>query len=241
MSHNKKIKVYSESADSLKKGNFEPLVIAINEAAIDSDVNTLKSIASKLASLKSEIEAYGNGNPISDQELIDLISMSRERLPEELNRVYVLSNEIKIEGIDVKIDKLAELINIPDHLHIIESIEFLKAKIDYVNNDLRYNIDLNDFFSEEGIDVPGHAIDAVKHKHIKKTKSIEENHIYIAARKILEGFSELEDTGNVMTGEGFETWATRMLRHAFTQKAGGIIDVHPGVVNTLRKEERLVY
>jgi DNA primase catalytic subunit len=241
MSHNKKIQVYSESAVSLKKENFEPLVIAMDEAAIDEDVNTLKAIASKLVSLKDEIESYGNGNPIPDQELIDLISMSRERLPEELNRIYVLSNKIKIEGIDVKIDKLTELINIPDHAHIIKSIEAIKTKITYLKNDLRYSIDLDSFFSEDGIKVPEKAVDAVKRKHIKKTRSIEENHIYLAVRKILEGFSELEDSGNVMSGEGFETWATRMLRYAFTQKAGGIIDVHPGVVNTLRKEERLVY
>lgn len=234
MSYRNSIQRYDHSADSLKQDTFAPFILDEDEQAIQTGIKSLNSVADRLNILKKDIKTFFNKKPVSDQELLRLYHLSDEELTAELKRGYIIANEIKIQGLDVKLDKLTEIINIPDFTHILENFTKVKASIKFLDSILSYGITIHSFFTEEGIKLPEEKIDSIRYAYQKQTKSFQENKAYLAARKILEGFAELEDINVKKTqSEGFHLWASRLLR-AIIQDKGGVVDVNANIFTLLK-------
>ena len=179
MSHDNKIQRYEHSSESLKKDLFEPIIYQEDEKAIQAGIHSLNSVAKKLIRLKKYIEAFLNSNLKIDQEIIRLYDFSDQELEAELKRLYVISNEITINGLDVKLDKLTEIINIPNFSHILETFDELKASMKFLNSIPGFSINLSEFFAKKGINVPDDKVDSIRKAYRKQTKNIQENRVYL--------------------------------------------------------------
>lgn len=223
MSHENLICRYEHSAEFLKSDTFEAILLEEDQQAIQAGIRSLNLVADTLKKLKQDTQAFFNNKPVADQELVRFYHLSNEELEAELKKGYIISNEIKIQGVDVKLDKLTEIINIPDFTHILETFDELKTSMKFLNSIPGFSINLSQFLTEEGVSVPGEKIDLIGAVHKKQTKNIYENRIYLAGRKILEGFADLEDMGiKCSKGENFYDFANRMLRLLVENKSGKI-------------------
>lgn len=171
---------------------FKPVVLSVNHSIVEAIVSKAQSF---VANLKKLDELYLSLFSAKIEDHSALLNLSAAEFSHELKLQHIKAKNIKIQGLDVKIDKLIELIEMPDFSEIESVQAAAAAELKYLRSCNYLMLKLESFKKEKSWALPANFRDDVLAANTEQTETEAENRAIKAAETFLECLQEFEALG----------------------------------------------